>query len=120
MPYNQANSTTGGPPSATWPGSAVGAVGMEARAVEREARALERETGGSPFAGPTFQDLRSAAQTMIELCRALEDEDLSDEQRQFVANDVVPAINNLASMIQNFNPPASAAAPSVPSRGDRK
>ncbi|HXW40600.1 MAG TPA: hypothetical protein VEK75_05325 [Xanthobacteraceae bacterium] len=120
MPYTQANGTTDGLPSATSPDSAVRAVEREARAVEREARALEREAGGWPFAGPTFQDLRTAAQTMIELCRALEDEDLSDEQRQFVADDVVPVINNLISMIQNFNRPPSAAAQSAPPRSERK
>ncbi len=173
MAYNQAKSTTDGLSWATWPNSSARAVELEARAVEREARALEREAGGWPFVGPTFQDLRTAAQTMVELCQALEleelsekqrelladilpqieavaaeigdyrrvrfgdllpaverlrnfchaslgEEDLPDHQRQFVANDVVPAINNLISMIQNFNQPPSAATPSPPPRDERK
>jgi hypothetical protein len=173
MPYNQANGTTDGLSWATWPDSSVRAVEMEARAVEREARALERGAGGWPFAGPTFQELRTAAQTMIELCQALQLEQLSDKQRQlladilpqieavaaeigdyrrlgfrdllpaverlrdfcdallgekeladpqrqFLTNDVVPAINQLISMIQTFNQPPTAAAPSPPPRGERK
>lgn len=98
MPYNQANGTTDGLSWATWPDSSVRAVEMEARAVEREARALEREAGGWPFAGPTFQDLRAAAQTMIELCRALELEKLSEKQRQLLA-DILPQIEAVAAEI---------------------
>lgn len=173
MADNQANGTTDGLSWATWPDSSVRAVELEARAVEREARALEREAGGWPVVGATFQDLRTAARTMIELCQALEaerlspeqrqlladilpqietvaaeigddrrarfrdllpaverlrnfcdalldEEDLPENQRQFLTNDVVPAINDLISMIQNFNRPPSAAAPSPPPRGERK
>lgn len=173
MADNQANGTTDGLPWSTWPDSSVRAVELEARAVEREARALEREAGGWPFAGASFQDLRTAAQTMIELCQALEleklsakqrqlladilpqieavaaetgdyrrlrfrdllpaverlrdfcdallgEKELADPQRHFLANDVVPAINNLISMIQTFNQPPTAAAPSTPPRGERK
>lgn len=173
MPYNQANGTTDGLSWSAWPDNSVRAVELEARAVEREARALEREAGGWALAGPTFQDLRAAAQTMIGLCQALELEKLSekqrqlladilpqieavaaeigddrrtkfrdllpaverlknfcdallgekelpDPQRQFLTNDVVPAIDNLISMIQTFNQPPTAAAPSAPPRGERK
>lgn len=79
------------------------AVESEAGALNGEARALEREGGGYLFAGASFDDLPTAAQAMSQLCQALQEEELDDEQRRFLADVVVPKMDELVSSIRDFN-----------------
>jgi len=184
MAYNPRTGTAGLPPPAywpIWPDESVRGVIADAHAVEREARALERESGGHPLIGaivsfaafrdavqmliqmcqalqdeeltpeqrqlldgvapqiaalaaeidgsapvaPTFRDLLSAATDLRDACEELEDTELTDDQREFLAAEVRPPIDNLITAIQNFMQPPPRGQPergasSPPPRGERK
>lgn len=113
MAYNQ-RAGTADPQTvgATSPDNSASGIELEARAVEREAGALVREAGGHPLAGasvPTFQDLLAAARGLRDTCELLLDETLADDQRQFLANNVLPAVSNLVSSIRDFNQRSAGA-----------
>jgi hypothetical protein len=106
MAQNQSNGTVVPPRAAKvvpWPDNSVRGVEMDARAVVAEAYAVERESGGWPFAGASFADLRLAAQELNELCEALQSEDLDAEQRQLLA-DAAPKIEALTAELSGESP----------------
>jgi hypothetical protein len=108
MAYNPQNGTAGTPVLADWPiwpDESVRGVIEDAHAVEREARRLERESGGHPLIGAivSFRAFRDAVQMLSQMCQALQDEELTPEQR-LLLDDVAPKIAALSTEIDGSAP----------------
>jgi len=111
MAYNPPNGTAGRPDCPVWPplwpDQSVRGVIADAHAVEREARRLERESGGYPLIGAavSFYAFREAVQMLGQMCQALQDDELTPEQRQLL-DDVAPKIAALTAEIDGSAPVA--------------